>query len=171
MNSNAARAWRHLPVQERLCCVVVENGSEPFVQRDADGFDETIGIAQMAGESPASFAHRVMARIANVERSGRHFASLTLLTGRRSDAASRAARRLLALGLAAHAKTRGSYANLLLQGHADASLEERSELLELVGEVREASEAVAVRLFFGEPPTPRPARRSGVFASPVRGRA
>lgn len=171
MKSNAARVWRHLPSQERLRCIVVERGSEPFAQQSADGFDETIAIAQMPGELPAVFAQRVMGRLAGVERSGRHCESLTLLTGRQDDAASRAARRLLVLGLSAHANSKDQSTELLLQGHADASAQARGELLELVGEVTEASGAVSVRLCFGESSSPRPARRSGVFAKPLRGQA
>jgi hypothetical protein len=154
-----------------LRCIVVECGSGPFAQSRADGFDETIAIAQMPGELPAIFAQRAMARIAGVERSGRHFESLTVLTGRQGDAASRAARRLVVLGLSAHAKGQSHPAELLLQVHADASVQERSELLELVGEVTEASQAVSVRLCFGQTSSPPPAPRSGVFAKPLRGQA
>jgi hypothetical protein len=171
MKPNAARAWRRLPLQERLRCIVVEIGSEPLAQRGADGFDETIAIAQMPGELPIHFAQRALARIAGVERSGRHFESLTLLTGRRGDAASRAARRLVVLGLSAHAGAQNSSTELLIQGHADASVQERSELFDLVGEVTEASKAVSVRLCFDSASSPRAARRSGVFAKPLRAQA
>lgn len=171
MKSNAVRARRHLPSQERLRCIVVERGSAPFAQRSSEGFDETVAIAQLPGEPPALFAQRAMARIAGVERSGRHFESLTLLTGRERDAASRAARRLVVLGLSAHAKAQGRSAELLLQGHVDASTQQRSELLQLVGEVTESSETASVRLCFGESPGQRPERRSGVFAKVVQGPA
>jgi hypothetical protein len=153
-------------MRERLRCVVVESGSA-FLQRTAEGFDETVAIAQLPGERPAVFAQRTMARIAGVERSGRHFESLTILTGDHSDAASRAARRLVVLGLSAHARAHGEAAELLLQARAHASVEERCELMELVGEVTEASDAVSVRLCFGE--SSQKARQSGVFAKPVRG--
>jgi hypothetical protein len=171
MKSNAIRAGRHLPTPERLRCIVMERGSSPLVERSAEGFDETIAIAQAPGELPAVFAQRAMARIAGIERSGRHFESITVMTSARGDAACRAARRLIVLGLSAHARTLGQAAELLLQAQADAGLEERSELLELVGEVTEASGGISVRLCFVEPPRARPAPRSGVFAKPQRGQA
>ncbi len=150
---------------------MVESGSGSFAQGSGEGFDETIAIAQMPGELPAIFARRAMARIAGVERSRRHFESLTYLMGRAGDDASRAARRSLVLGLSAHAKTQGLSAELVLRGRADASLEERSDLLELVGEVTESSDAVSVRVYFGEVSRPRLERRSGVFAKPIRRQA
>ena len=165
-----ARARRQLPSPERLRCIVVECGSSSLAHRDAEGFDETIAIAQMPGEPAALFAQRAIARIVGVERSGRHFESLTLSTGREYDPAARAARRLLVHGLSAHARSREQSVEVLLQGHVDASPEQRCELLQLVGEVTaSSSDAVSVRLCFGESSAPKAVRPSGIFAKVVRG--
>jgi hypothetical protein len=169
MKSNAARPWRRLPTRERLRCIVVESGSDCFAQRNAEGFDETIAIAQMAGEQPAVFAERTLARIAGVERSGRHFDSILVLTGDARDVASHAARRGVVLGLSAHARAHGQPTELLLQAQAEANVRQRTELLELVGEVTESAGAISVRLCFGES-SPSAPPRSGVFAKPVPGR-
>jgi len=172
MSSNAARTWPVLSTPERLRCIVVESGSNPFAARHADGFDETVAIAQMPGELPGAFAQRTMARIAGVERSRRHFAAFTVLLGGQYDAASNAARRLIVLGLTAHARVQDRPADLLLEAPANASPEERRELLRLVGEVTEASDSLRVRLCFGERAAAKPtARPSGVFVKPSRGRA
>lgn len=148
--------------------MVVESGASLFAH--TDGFDETIAVAQMQGEPATLFAQRALARIASIERSGRHFESMAVLAGGRSDAGSKAARRLIVLGLSSHARAIGQPAELLLHAYAHASVQERSELLELVGEATDVSGSLSVRLCFGEPPAERPVRRSGVFPKPVQGR-
>ena len=100
-----ARSWRATPRSERLRCVILECGAGRL--READGFDQTIAVAQMQGESPLAFAQRVVERIANIDRSGRSFESATMLVGLRDDLAAKAARRLIALTLSAHARARG----------------------------------------------------------------
>jgi hypothetical protein len=111
--SNAARL-RPQPSPDRVRCIVIESGA-PALTPSSDGFDETIVVTQTAGELPAVFAQRVMARVAGVERSRRYLESLTLLTGDRHDPASIAARRLIVLGLAAHARAQGRSSELLLR--------------------------------------------------------
>lgn len=156
---------RSVPDRQRLRCIVVEDGGPGLSHERCDDFDETVAIAQLPGEMPVQFAQRTLAKIANVERSGRHFEALALLTSHRQDGAAQAARRLIVLGLSNHAQARGASATLLVQAHDDADDAARRQLLELVGEVTESSAhaGMAVRLRFGQPPTREPEPKSGVF--------
>lgn len=86
---------------DRVRCIVIEAGAS-WLTPVSDGFDETIVVTQTAGELPAVFAQRVMARVAGVEPAQRRLESLSLLLGDRQDRASIVARRLIVLGLAAH---------------------------------------------------------------------
>jgi len=152
------------PSLDRLRCIVVESGATALPP-PSDGFDETIVVAQMAGEPPASFARRVMARVARFERPRRHFESLSLLTGNRHDWPSIAARKLIVLGLAAHARAQGGMPELLLKAPPQASPNARAALCGLIEEVMGTSTdpSVPVRLLFdGESPQSR-AQRSGIF--------
>jgi hypothetical protein len=163
MKMGAARAWRALHLQERLQCIVIESGSSPLAESNAEGFDETVAIAQLAGECPALFAQRILARIASVERSHRHFEAITLLTNEQYDRRSKAARQLIILGLSAHARAHGQPVELTILAPATSTSDERAELLQLAGEATEASPTLLVRLRFGERLATRMERRSGVF--------
>jgi hypothetical protein len=148
---------------DRVRCIVVEAGAS-WLTPVSDGFDETIVVTQTAGELPAVFAQRVMARVAGVERAHRRLESLSLLMGDRQDRASIAARRLIVLGLAAHARAHGGASELLLKASAKASTEARAELLGLVEEVMTTSngQPVPVRLVFDDQ-RPTAETRSGIF--------
>jgi len=152
MKSLAAKTARPVQNFERLRCLVVESGSAPIGSVRAEAFDQTIAVTQMSGEQPTAFAQRAMAKIAAVERSGRQFAELTQLTGSYSDVASRAARRLLALGLSTHARAVGGLAELVLSAPEQLDSEQRSELFELVEEIvaTAPSGALPVRISFGK---------------------
>jgi len=136
---------------ERLRCLVVESGSAPLGSVHAETFDQTIAVTQMSGEQPTAFAQRAMAKIAAVERSGRQFAELTLLTGTYSDGASRAARRSLALGLSTHARSVVGLAELVLSAPEQLDSTQRSELFELVEEIMATapSDGLPIRINFG----------------------
>lgn len=167
--SNVASPRSHAsPV--RMRCIIIEPGAAPLAPA-CDGFDETVVVTQTAGEPPAVFAERVMARIAGVERSRQNFESLTFLTGDRHDWAAKAARRLIVLGLAAHARAHGGSSELLLKASPQARPETRAELLGLIDEVLATSDGtpVPVRLVFGAEPPPPP--RSGIFPAVRKGRA
>jgi hypothetical protein len=154
---------RSRPSADRVRGIVVESGASALTA-DSEGFDETVVVTQTAGELPAIFAQRVTARLAGVERSRRRFASLTVLTGDRSDAPAIAARRLIVLGLAAHAAAHGGSAELLLKAPPLAGPEMHAELLGLIEEVMATSpaEAVPIRLVFAAR-QPEPETRSGIF--------
>jgi hypothetical protein len=161
---NNAASLRSQPSPERIRCIVIESGASALTSA-AGGFDETVVITQTAGELPAVFAQRVMARIAGIERSRRHFDSLTILTGDRRDWASKAARRLIVLGLAAHARAHGGASELLLHASLKAGPEARAELLGLTEEVLAQTKGapLPVRLVFGPARPAEPAPRSGIF--------
>jgi hypothetical protein len=164
-----ARSWRALPRNERLRCVVLECGAGRL--READGFDETIAVAQMHGESPLAFAQRVIERIASIDRSGRSFESATLLVGPRDDWPAKAARRLIALALSAHARARRDMSELTLAAVGEAKPEGRAELLGLAEELMALpnSSSVPVRVRFGSGAT-ETRRTSGILraVSPPR---
>jgi hypothetical protein len=161
---NTAASLRARPSPERIRCIVVESGAAALTSA-ADGFDETVVITQTGGDPPAVFAQRVMARIAGIERSRRHFDSLTILTGDRNDWASKVARRLIVLGLAAHACAHVGTPELLLKASLKAGPEMRAELLGLTEEVLAQAQGapLPVRLVFGADLPPEPAPRSGIF--------
>lgn len=131
--------------------------------------DQTVLIAQSTSESPNAFAQRVLSRIAALERMRRHFQTIVVLLAERRDSASRAARRLIVLALAAHLRARGGPATLALRSRPSASADERRELLELAGELTEFPSALSVKVTFDEP-WPGSARgRSGIFPRSTRG--
>jgi hypothetical protein len=165
MTSPAAKSWPSRGRRARVRCVIVESGANLLAETLADGFDETIGVAQTQGEPPLAFVQRAMARIEFVERSGKRFESAMLLTGGSHDRASKAARRLLVLGVAAQAGAYGALSELTLIADGDAASETRAEMLELAEEVTASpnAELVPVRVRFGAPTPAVRERRSGIF--------
>lgn len=157
-----ARSWRVMPTNERIRCVVIESGSGRPTQ--ADGFDETLVVAQMRDEAPLAFAERVIDKIAAIERSGRRFESATVIAGDKHDRATQAARRLVVLALSAHARARGGMSDLTLASVGGAEPERSAELFQLAEELMQLPKAdsipVRVRFGLGVARAPRP---SGVF--------
>ncbi|HEX2875213.1 MAG TPA: hypothetical protein VHP33_28370 [Polyangiaceae bacterium] len=152
---------------DRLRCIVVESGAAGLTSPSA-GFDETIVVTQTADELPAIFAQRVLARIASAERGHRRFESLVLQTGDRDDSASRAVRRLILLGMAAHGRAGAVPAELLLSASPWLAPERRVELLGLIEEVLASKERpLPVRLVFGVQPQPAAELGSGIFAKAI----
>lgn len=152
---------------QRLRLLVVEQGASPMRRDGSDEFDETLVVAQLPAESPTAFAQRILQRLALAERAGRHFEAALLLTGGHHDPATSAARRLLALGLAAHGTSRANPCALQLEALPSAGQQARATLLALVEEVASVTErgAAPVRLRFGQasPTTAEPT--SGIFWS------
>lgn len=156
---------------ERLRCIVIERDGSSLTRTHSEDFDETIVIAQWQGELPAAFAQRTIARAASVERSGRHFESVSILMSRYHDAGLNAARRRVVLSLLGHTQSdRNGRAELVLQAPAESGDQARRQLLELVGDVVESSAVapVPVRLRFGAP-KPGSQSRSGVFPKLMEG--
>lgn len=152
-------------------CIVIEHGSASPYRVPPAIFEETAVIAQSTSESANAFAHRVLSRIAAMERLGRRFQTMAVLTAERHDRASKAARRLIVLALAAHVRAFGQPAELVLRSRPSATDDERRELLELAGEATESTSALSVKVKFDELLPVSGRRRSGVFARSACGDA
>jgi hypothetical protein len=146
--------------------LVIELGSSSVAQVSPGDFDETLAIPQLQDERPVAFMQRVMDRIALVEQSGGAFDSAVLMTGGRHDSATRAARRLLVSGLAAHARAGAGLSDVVVNADASADPQARQELLELVDELLASSEQqqpFPIRLRFNERGAGGEEPSSGVF--------
>lgn len=144
---------RPSPTVARRRLLVVEGGATVFSQDGADGFDETVALLELAGDESADFADRVLRRLATAERSGQSFDAVLLFIGSSSKANTHAARRLVALGIAAHALTSPHLSELVIVARANAPEEQRYQLLELADELTLGSnqEPLPVRVRFGDP--------------------
>lgn len=175
MGNPSVRSARRPPAAaESIRCVVLESGSLPLTDSDAENFDHTIVIAQMQDEPAAAFAERTLERIAAVERSGRRFTSATLSAGKQHEPPEQAARRRVVLSLARHlhaAQVAHGTARLTLRAARETAPEHRAELLDLAADVMAypndapsgiTSEPIAVRLRFDEG-VPESRRQSGTF--------
>lgn len=138
---------------------MVERGASLSCRDDAAEFDETTAITQLSGEPPTELAQRVLTRIALAER-GSHFFDSALLVV--SESGSSSARRLVALGLAAHAKVGARLTELLILAPVDASPELRADLLQLTDELLFGAErSLPIRLCFAA--AREAEQRSGTF--------
>ena len=77
----SSNAEQLAPSVSRLRCVVLEQGALPFLPGDAEDFDETVVVAQLADERPEVFAQRMLARLAWAARAGKIFGAATVVTG------------------------------------------------------------------------------------------
>lgn len=139
--------------------MVVERGASLSCRDDAAEFDETTAITQLSGEPAAELAQRALARMALAERGSKVFDSALLVV---SEVGSSSARRLIALGLAAHAIASPRLTELVILAPSDASSELREELLRLTDELLFGAErSLPIRLCFA---VEREAeQRSGTF--------
>jgi hypothetical protein len=164
----ASSALKSLPSSNsrRRRLIVMERGSSTFARDSLDEFDETVAVTQLHGERPDDFAKRVLRRIAGAERSGQNFQAAMLMAGKADDDATRAARRMIALAISAHAKLSGIRPEVVLMASPDASPDARARLLELVDELvcGAEGEPLPVRLCFSDT-KPAAELRSGVFLS------
>jgi|GEM_PF-5020407 len=148
--------------------LIVEGGASVLSPDGADGFDETVALLELAGDEPADFADRVLRRLATAERSGQSFDAVLLFIGSSCTPSAQAARRLIALGIAAHAQTNARLSELVVVARANAPEELRYHLLELADELILGSdhEPLPVRVRFGDP---KAAPISGVFERVTQG--
>jgi hypothetical protein len=137
--------------------ILVEAGAarlaDCIVKVSDETVDETVIIAQAPGEAAIDFAHRVLHRIAASERAARAFRRASLCTTATLDSKARSARRLVALGLMAHAEAAGALDALIIYAPADASSAERQALVELADDLALAAERkpLPLRLRLVEP--------------------
>jgi hypothetical protein len=145
----------------------VEGGATVFSPDGADGFDETVALLELEGDEPADFADRVLRRLATAEHSGQSFDAVLVFIGASCHDSARAARRLVALGVAAHAVTSPHLSELVIVAAADTPEELRYQLLELADELILGSDQapLPVRVRFGDPKRPP---ISGVFERVTR---
>jgi hypothetical protein len=158
----AALSRRPSATTARRRLLIVEGGAAVLSPDGADGFDETVALLEVEGEEPADFADRVLRRLATAEISGRSFDAVLLFIGSSFTASAGAARRLVALGVAAHARSSSDLSELVIVARANAPEEQRYQLLALADELALGSdqEPLPVRLRFD---APKPAPVSGVF--------
>ena len=163
----AAVRYRPSAAAARRRLLVVEGGAAVFSPDGADGFDETVALLELEGDQPADFADRVLRRLATAEHSGQSFDAVLMFIGSSCDASARAARRLVALGVAAHAETSPHLSELVIVTAADAPEDLRYQLLELADELILGSDQapLPVRVRFGDPKRPP---ISGVFERVTR---
>jgi hypothetical protein len=157
-----SRASSEATTDIRRRLVIVEAGAASLLQELDPDFDDTIAVAQLPDEAPAAFANRVLHRLGSAERSREIFQQALLCVSAANDAQARAARRLIALGVAAQTACRPALSELLVCGPSSASLEQRQSLLELADELVLAAERtpLPVRLKFLELAPPTPLKRS-----------
>jgi acetolactate synthase regulatory subunit len=141
------------PARRRL--LVVESGACAFSREGGAQFDETVAIAQLRDEPPAKLAQRVLGRVASVERSRFGFDAATLFIGAAIDREAAAARRLIALAVAAHAANNARLSEMVLVVASPRVTDElRAQLLELVDELMlNTDQPLSVRVCFAETPT------------------
>jgi hypothetical protein len=153
MRAASLRKYRPSAAAARRRLLVVEGGATVLSPDGADGFDETVALLELEGDEPADFADRVLYRLAAAAQTGRSFDAVSLFIGSSSDANVHAARRLIALGVAAHAATSPHLAELVIAARADASEELRYQLLELADELVLSTDhqPLPVRVRFAEP--------------------
>lgn len=156
MRAARLRTLRPSAVVARRRLLVVEGGATVVSPDGADGFDETVALLELEGDEPADFADRVLRRLATAEHSQQPFDAVLLFVGSSFKASARAARRRIALGIAAHAATSPHLSELVIVARANAPEELRYELLELADELvlSPGQEPLPVRVSFGEPPRP-----------------
>jgi hypothetical protein len=147
--------------------LVVEGGASVFSPEGADGFDETVALLELQGDEPTDFSERVLRRIVTAQQSGQCFDAVVLFTGSSCSPDAQAARRLIALAVAAHAPFSPHLSELLIVASPAAPQQQRDQILELADELLSTDlEPLPVRVCFSSP-QPEPRMRSGVFARPV----
>lgn len=156
----AEKSARAVPRAERVRCVVVESGSLLLNEAGSAGFDETIVIAQLYGESPADFAQRFAERLAQLERVGRHLQSAVVLISRSNELEARVARRRIIALFATHARTFGALSELTLMTDRDSGAEHQAELFGLAEAVTAlpSAELMPVRVCFSRVSAEEPRR-------------
>ena len=150
MKNSSPLRLRTAPNAVRRRLLIVESGACALSREGAERFDETVAIAQLRDEPPVELAHRVLARVASVERSYVGFDAATLFVGAATHPAAASARRLMALAVAAHAATTSRLSELVVvvaSSHATDEL--REQLLDLTDDLMlNPEQPLSVRVCF-----------------------
>lgn len=111
--------------------VIIEKNAPSVTCQGERGFEDAVVVAQSPDEEPAALAQRVLHRIALAERTGQPFHEAYLCTADSGGSATSAARRLMTLGVAAHADSAHSLNELVLCAPSDAEFAQRDALIRL----------------------------------------
>lgn len=137
--------------------IIVEDRAPSMIGTSERGVAEVVVISQLPGEAAAELAQRALHRMALAERTGRPFHEAYLCTAATDESATRAARRLMTLGVAAHADSAHSLNELVLCAHSDADLAQREALVRLADDAVLAGKEKPLRVrlrFVDEAPRP-----------------
>jgi hypothetical protein len=126
--------------------VVIEKDAPSVTCQGDESREEAVVIAQLPDEAPAQLAQRVLQRIALAERTGQSFHEAFLCTSATDDSATRAARRLITLGVAAHADVAHCLDELVLCAPSDADFAQRESLVRLADDAVLAGKEKPVRV-------------------------
>ncbi|RYZ06124.1 MAG: hypothetical protein EOO73_17090 [Myxococcales bacterium] len=111
--------------------IIIEQDAPSITCTGDKGFEEAVVVAQLAGEHPSELAQRALHRIALAERLGQPFHEAYLCTAGTDQSATRAARRLMTLGIAAHADAAHSLNELILCAPSAVDFTQREALVRL----------------------------------------
>ena len=150
MKTSSPHRLHPAPHVARRRLLIVESGACALSREGAERFDETVAIAQLREEPPDELAHRVLARVASVERSQMAFDAATLFVSAATGPAAASARRLMALAIAANAARSARLNELLVVVTSpDPSDALREQLLDLVDDLRlNPDQPLSVRVCF-----------------------
>lgn len=161
---------RFSPRSLRRRLVIVEQNAPSTTGTGEKSFAEAVVVSQLPGEGASELAQRALHRIALAESTGRPFHEAYLCTSATDDSATRAARRLMTLGVAAHADAAHTLNELVLCAPSDADFAQRDALVRLADDAVLAGKdkPLRVRLCFLEEALPfaAPRARAGIAATP-----
>ena len=138
--------------EQRSRLLVIESGAPVLIPETGGTFDQNVAITQLQGESPVTFAERVLRRIAFAAKSRQCFVAAALLVGPEYDEQTCAARRLVGLAIAEYAESARTLSELVAVASADACQSLREHLLELADDLvfGAAGTRLSVRIRFVE---------------------
>jgi hypothetical protein len=111
--------------------IIIEKNAPNVTCRGDERFEEAVVISQLPDEEPAELAQRAVHRIGLAERTGRPFHEAFFCTSATDSSATRAARRLITLGVAVHADAVHCLDELVLCASSDVDFAERQSLVQL----------------------------------------
>lgn len=149
----STRKFAEPAANTRRRLIVVEAGASASPEVDG-AYDETVVVAQLAGEPSIAFADRALHRLAATEQSHEPFHQAILCAAESCEDDTRASRRLIALALASHAASSHTLGELVVCAPVDTSREERDSLMSLADDLVsfEGLPQLPIRMRFLEPP-------------------
>lgn len=111
--------------------IIIEREAPSITCTGDKSFEDAVVVSQLPEETSSEFARRALHRIAQAERTGRPFQEAYLCTAATDESATRAARRLITLGIAAHADATHSLNELVLCAPSEVDYAQRDALVRL----------------------------------------